>query len=198
MKKGFTLIELLVVIAIIAILAAMLMPALSRARAEARKAACISNEHSIGTALVMYTNDHGIWPNGIGDSSVAATTGGAVFPLCERYDLTESIFSCPADPVTVGRVDTNANGIGALTDVGYRMDCGIPVTADPMRGCLADDSTLNHADGSVVLFCDSHVKFLNETAVDVVPNIYHEDDDTNIYADDSGVSNDIDCDMADD
>jgi prepilin-type N-terminal cleavage/methylation domain-containing protein len=53
MKKAFTLIELLVVIAIIAILAALLMPALSRARLEARKSGCRHNLHNIGLGLFM-------------------------------------------------------------------------------------------------------------------------------------------------
>ena len=57
-RKRFTLIELLVVITIIAILAAMLLPALNKARETAHKIACLNHLSSIGKAMLMYANDN--------------------------------------------------------------------------------------------------------------------------------------------
>ncbi len=61
-RFAFTLVELLVVIAVIAILAAMLLPALSRSKASALEVACMNNEHQMGIALNMYVGDNRAYP----------------------------------------------------------------------------------------------------------------------------------------
>jgi prepilin-type N-terminal cleavage/methylation domain-containing protein len=93
-RRGFTLIELLVVIAIIAILAAMLMPALEAVREKAITVDCINRMHQLGLANTMYIHDNdGMLPP---RQWVLALSGGGYLPGSTNESL-EQVVRCPAD-----------------------------------------------------------------------------------------------------
>ncbi len=103
-KKIFTLIELLVVIAIIAIIAAMLLPALNKARGQARKTLCLNDIRQIGSGGVgIYCEDFGYFPQY--DKPFAGTIQGQAvnsqgwfFNMCTDYlNNNIELFRCPGD-----------------------------------------------------------------------------------------------------
>lgn len=115
-RRGFTLIELLVVIAIIAILAAILFPVFGRARENARRSSCQSNEKQIGLGIAQYTQDYDErLPLSVDGLTVPdpMVSGGASIPeKLEPYIKSVQVWRDPSsyDPVN-GRFSYHYNGL---------------------------------------------------------------------------------------
>ncbi|RYX82116.1 DUF1559 domain-containing protein [bacterium] len=104
-RPAFTLVELLVVIAIIAILAAILFPVFARARENARRASCQSNERQIGLGALQYMQDYDetLFFSFYGTAGNSDATNykwmDAIFP----YVKSEQVFTCPSDSASNSR-----------------------------------------------------------------------------------------------
>lgn len=119
-QRGFTLLEMMVVVAIIAILAAILIPNFTRARAQATTSACMGNIKMIATALELYYTDNQTYPQA-SDKPVQS------LGLAGYLDQTpvDPAAASPSDSYTV--TTSNAAGNGGVA--GYQIWC--PGTHDP-------------------------------------------------------------------
>lgn len=186
MKQGFTLIELLVVIAIIAILAAILFPVFARARENARRSSCLSNEKQIALALKQYVQDYDEkFPPVAVNTSNPYGWADALQP----YIKNEQVLQCPSestgpsgDPTAVGYVDYFYNtNLGTQNEATLSFVSNTVMLGDAEPGdarCATDGgmgSTSGsaaetamimggrvdcHLEGGIYGFADGHVKWL--------------------------------------